>query len=159
MLNCHLMHFKLLSLSCVYIINKGNECNKTSVMYIFAIFLLRIVVRNVFPWVGGCNLNQLVKKSRHYEQQIYVFKSRKHLPRFVENRRLWFLIAKGGVWLTSHNKQDPITSLKARLSDSLIGNMDMACIWFLNFFYFLINLRRKHWNTLCTKWFIQRKAI
>ena len=59
----------------------------------------------------------------------------------------------------SYYIRDPIDSPTARQSDSLIGNIYVMCVGFLNLIYFLSNSRTKHWNAHFAKWLKQRKHI
>ena len=51
-----------------------------------------------------------------------------------------------GHYLTSHSTRYH-QDVHPPGSDSLSGNIRMMCMGYLNFFYFLSNSLRKHWNT------------
>ena len=60
--------------------------------------------------------------------------------------------------LVIRSKRDPIacsTALYYDTSERLINNTKRMCVGFINFFNFLSNYQRKHFNTYCTKLFKQ----
>ena len=67
-----------------------------------------------------------------------------------------FCLTRGRICCT---KPAAVASLTAQKSYSLIGYVNMMCVEFLNFIYYLSNWRSKHWKIHCTKWFKQHTHI